>query len=152
MNASDIEGKTVLMWAIDLQFHRNDPIPEVVQSLMDKGAAVNAKDTNGRTALMWASMAFAINDLNPPSFDVLLKNGADVNAKDNHGRHGADVGDGTGCTSSGLGWQQAPCVRESPIAHGADVNAVDDAGKTVLMRTHGSNLLRRMLKKAGATK
>ena len=140
------------MWAVDLQFHRGDPMPEIVQLLLDKGAEVNAKDHSGRTALIWALVAFEKNDFNPASLEVLLNNGAEVNAKDQNGQ-------------TALMWVMAPAAHQGVsagdklhtcvkalIAHGADVNAVDNAGQTVLMRTHGSSLIRRMFKKAGAKK
>jgi hypothetical protein len=43
------------------------------------------------------------------------------------------------------------CVK-ALIARGAEVNAIDYAGQTVLMRTHGNALISGMLKRAGAKK
>jgi ankyrin repeat protein len=155
VNAKDNDGKTALMWAVDLQFHGGHAIPETVQLLLDKGAEVNAKDNSGRTALIWVSNAWGfspIRDFTPAALEVLLTNGADVNAKDNRGQTALMSVMATLAHEGASSGDNLHTYVKSFIAHGADVNAIDNAGQTVLMRTHGSSLIRRMLKKAGATK
>ena len=54
---------------------------ELVQTLVGKGANVNAKDDMGRTALMWAA-----NNGAADTVQFLLSNGATVDAKDHEGK------------------------------------------------------------------
>lgn len=61
---------------------------EAVQSLLAKGAEVNAKDSGGMTALMWASFS-GQHDI----VQHLLDKGADANMKDKDGQTAADWGD-----------------------------------------------------------
>ena len=50
VNAQDVEGHSVLMWAI---YNEHDNV-EIVQALLDNGADVNMKANDGSTILSWA--------------------------------------------------------------------------------------------------
>ena len=69
-------SKTPLMLAVE------NNSPEMVQTLLQAGANVDAKDKDGKTALMYAAR-------NPTSdiVNILLKYGADVHAKDKDGHN-----------------------------------------------------------------
>ena len=136
----------------------NKASKEEIESLIAKGADVNAKDIDGNTPLMSA----AANNASKDVVELLIAKGADVNAKDNDGwtpliwaaRHntlevvesliakGADVN----ATTNKQGWtplmlvvgydtseEEVKEVVESLIAKGADVNAKDIDGNTPLM-------------------
>ncbi|RZL85287.1 MAG: ankyrin repeat domain-containing protein [Rhodococcus sp. (in: high G+C Gram-positive bacteria)] len=90
----DRDGRTALIWMVDIQFHRQQDTSDSIKSLVDAGTDVNAQDETGKTAL-------AVAGLDP--FDVrtavltaLVENGADVNATDHNGvissRSGCEVG------------------------------------------------------------
>ena len=61
--------------------------PELVQTLLDAGADVNAKDGRNMTALMFA---VATNHQNPAVIQTLLARGADVTVQSNVGETAAD--------------------------------------------------------------
>ena len=71
VNAKDNDGKTVLMWALDIlgTNYAND----TVKALLAADADVNAKDNDGRTALMWAAEKLPKMD-----GEIRKKNHADV--------------------------------------------------------------------------
>ena len=50
VNAQDIMGHSVLMWAV---YNEHDNV-EIIQALLDKGADVNMKANDGSTILSWA--------------------------------------------------------------------------------------------------
>ena len=92
---------------------------DTVQTLLDRGARVNAKGWLGRTALMWAARKGHTDGV-----QTLLAHGADVNAKNNYGW-------------TALIWaaQQGHTETvETLLAAGADVNAEDKYGWTALKR------------------
>jgi ankyrin repeat protein len=51
INVQDVEGHTILMWAV---YNEHDNI-DIIQALLDKGADMNLPANNGDTALSWAS-------------------------------------------------------------------------------------------------
>jgi ankyrin repeat protein len=147
-NKADNEGTTALM-----RVHNSESI---ARTLLEYGAFVDARDHEGRTALMHAVKS-AGNSLDPnDSLKVaalLLRSGAAVNAHDKTGRtplmhadtietvrlllqHGADLAarDFSGNTALHFAFQD-----ESSLAflltRGADINAQNKDGETVLMRT-----------------
>ena len=62
-----------------MQAADNTSKPEVIATLINAGADVNAKDNKGFTPLMTAAMM----NPNPEVIAALVKAGADVNAKNN---------------------------------------------------------------------
>ena len=91
---------------------------EVVQTLINKGADVNAKDKNSSTALMAVS-----RNGHREIVQLLLDKGAGVNAKRTDGVTALMV-------ASQNGHQE---VLQSLLARGADVNVEDKDGKTALV-------------------
>jgi len=88
-----------------------------VESLLAKGADVNAKDEDGRMAFM-----FAAGEGHPSILEVLLAKGADVNAKDKNDRTALFFAASKG----------HPSIVKALLAKGADVNAKDKDGRTAL--------------------
>jgi uncharacterized protein len=100
---------------------------ELVQTLVEKGANVNAKDDMGRTALMWAA-----NNGASDMAQFLLSKGAEVNAKDPTGK-------------TALLWttsrpfdrfilvQTLADTVQVLLTHGADAMVSDADGKTPLI-------------------
>ncbi len=50
INAQDIDGMTILMWAVYSEYDS----PAIIQYLLTAGASLDLKDKNGDTALAWA--------------------------------------------------------------------------------------------------
>jgi uncharacterized protein len=82
---SDRDKKTVLMWVVDLQFHRGGVPVEVIGPLVAAGAEPNARDRFGRSALMWAVKGDLSSSVRPAVLKALLDNGVDVNLRDDRG-------------------------------------------------------------------
>ena len=80
-----------------------------------------------------------------------MDGGADVNGRNTKGMTPLMVflerTEGVGPSAD-----QAPDIVRLLIDKGADVNAADESGKTVLMCAKGKERLRRLLKNAGAEK
>jgi ankyrin repeat protein len=153
INGKDRDGGTALMSANELNHN-----PEVIGALLRAGADVNAQDKKGYSALMTAAM------LNPDAIPLLLKAGADTTAKNGYGETALDLAwkneklKGTGVyqhllAASHLAASKtgqttdffelaregtAQQLRES-IANGANVNAKDSEGFTLLMFAAGYN-------------
>jgi ankyrin repeat protein len=152
VNAQDKDGKSVLMWAVDGQFHRQrSSSPEVVGALLAAGCNANAKDNHGQVALMWGLRGAEAFELNRAVLATLLDGGADVNARNNRGMTPLMVFLEV-TESVGPSVDDAREIVKLLIAKRADVNAVDGSGKTVLAWAAGKEKLRRLLKKAGAEK
>lgn len=150
VNAQDKDGKSVLMWAVDAQFHRQrSSSPEVVGALLAAGCNPNAQDNHGQVALMWGLRGAEAFELNRAVLAVLLDGGADVNARNNRGMTPLMVFLEV-TESVGPSVDEAGEIVKLLIAKRADVNAVDGSGKTVLAWAAGKEKLRRLLKKAGA--
>ena len=93
--------------------------PEVIKTLIDEGADVNAKNKSGSTALMQV----ALFNQNPEVIKTLIDEGADVNAKNKDGS--------TALMLANL--NQDPEVIKTLINEGTDVNAKNKSGGTALM-------------------
>jgi len=76
---ADRDKKTVLMWLVDIQFHRGGVPFESITPLVEAGAQINAQDAAGRTALMWAVQGDLGGRVRPKVLGALVQNGADVN-------------------------------------------------------------------------
>src|SRR5262249_40288918 len=87
-----------------------------LQSLVAKGANVNAKGPGDVTPLMDAALAGSLD-----AMKFLIAKGADVNAKDSTGR--------TALIRCSTDLAKIRLL----LDHGADINAVSDAGRTVLL-------------------
>lgn len=124
---------------------------EIVRSLVENGAAVQAKDSDGKTALHHAAAG-----ANVEVAKILIAHGADVSAADNQGttpvnvgsllndetsvtelllNHGAEINNKNG-SSPGLLYAAAAGHTRALrflISKGADINSTGSQGTTVLM-------------------
>jgi hypothetical protein len=91
---------------------------QLVETLIDGGAKINAPDENGRVVLTWA-----IFHGNYEICKLLIDKGAHVNAQDNDGD--------TALIKAAFEGRKEIC--KLLIAHGALVNVQDDLGSTALM-------------------
>ncbi len=115
VNAASDEDTTALMHAAI--FNQN---PEVIETLIDKGANVNAKNKDGSTALTKAAF-----NPNPEVIKTLIDEGADINAKNKDGY--------TALMQVAL-FNQNPELIKILINAGADVNAKNKYGYTALIQ------------------
>jgi ankyrin repeat protein len=99
-----------------------------VQSLLDKGADVNARDEDGNTALI-----IAISFGNIDVAEMLMKRGADVNAR-NKSRE-------TALMATASTYFYNPSIVKMLLDRGADVNARAEDGVTALMLAVRNNLI-----------
>ena len=113
-NIAHANGDTCLKHAID-----RDCSGEVLQTIIDHGADVNAINKQNSTALM-----SACRKRNEESMNILLNAGADPNI--------ADAGGHT-CLHFVVHGHCRKEVLQALIDHGAEVNAVNKHGLTVLM-------------------
>ena len=97
---------------------------DLVQTLVEKGANVNAKDDMGRTALMWAA-----NNGASDIVQFLLSNGAEVNAKDHTGKTALLWTTSRPFDRFALVQTLADTVQVL-LTHGADATVNDADGKT----------------------
>jgi len=88
--------------------------PEVLRTLIESGANVNAADRRGATPLMWAAKEYSTLDV----LRVLIEKGANVNAADADGK-----------TPLMFALNNLRFL----IENGADVNAADKRGRTPLI-------------------
>ncbi|GHT01743.1 hypothetical protein AGMMS50276_30410 [Synergistales bacterium] len=159
INAKTIDGDTVLMAAAV-----ENPNPEIIALLIKNGADVNTKHQSGRTALM----AAAGGNPNPEVISILLKSGADAQASDISRKRAIDYAeknDKLKGTQAFKQLQEASGVQpskstktamsadeflelcktgalreiEAAIKGGADVNARNEYGHTVLIIAARSN-------------
>ena len=114
VNAANDNDFTVLMYAA--AFNSN---PKVIETLIDKGANVNAKTNDGNTALIQAFL-----NPNPKVIETLIDAGADVKAKNN---------DGSTALMLAVMSNKPFDTIKMLIDEGADVNAKMNNGTTVLM-------------------
>lgn len=100
--------------------------PEVISTLLNAGADVNAQDMSGTTPLMYAVGGNA----NPDVLTTLLKAGADVNAQEKSGQTPL---------AQAAEFNQNPEVITVLVKAGADLNALDKHGATPLMSAAAEN-------------
>lgn len=135
----DRDGRTALIWMVDIQFHRQQDTSDSIKPLVDAGTDVNGQDETGETALMVAVAGHDPFDVRTTVLTALVENGADVNATDHNGetamftlvRFIQDAFDLDGGPD---------CIRIL-LAAGADPNARNAAGKTPLDVVHDSEVI-----------
>ena len=113
-NIADDDGETCLHGAF-----RGACNTEVLQTIIDHGADVNATFKNNCTVLMVAT-----TDSNTDHTNVLPKAGADPNIADGHGET---------CLHHAVRYACNKEVLQAIIDHGADVNATNEKNWTALM-------------------
>jgi ankyrin repeat protein len=97
-----------------------------VQSLLDKGADVNARDEDGNSALI-----IAISFGNTDVAEMLLRRGADVNAR--------NESEETALMASASTYFYNPSIVKMLLDRGADINASAEDGVTALMLAARNN-------------
>jgi len=131
VNARDSFGVTPLMYAAI------SGSAEVIRLMLKSGADVKAKDTDGRTVLI--ECLTTENDLPPEIVEELIQAGADVNVRVYGGLTPLMIAAGGDSR-----------VLRALIHAGADLNAADDQGATVLRWAKESPANYQILKDAGA--
>jgi len=111
LNQRDHHGNTPLMWAT-IQGDRN-----LVEMLVDQGAAINTQNLVGETALFMAAARDYVNICN-----FLLESGADARLSTIDGTSPLHIAAACGNTS----------LVQTLVGHGAFVNSTDDEGDTPL--------------------
>lgn len=94
---------------------------EKVQRLLESGVDPDLRDEHGRTALM-----LVLNFVPNSTFDVLLDGGADVKVR-------SGLSGMTPLHYAVTNRFATPAIIDKLIEHGADVDAVDESGRTPLM-------------------
>lgn len=163
----NLKGLTPLMKAAEVA---EDDAANIVQQLLDKGAAINAQDNEGRTALM-----HALVDGTKETREMLFKNGAALEAQDKLGDTALIFAAGYSTTNV-VQWllecgansdvrdkfgytpliKAVKCGYEDTVelllGHGANIDAVDNENKSVI--DHAAKLERgemiKLLKTRGA--
>lgn len=102
-----------------------EPKPQLIKTLIEKGANVNARDKDGRTALIFiydqgCSRKYPTQE----GAELLLKYGADINARDKNGLTALMYVIGTGCSHDSI---------QLLINKGANINTKDKFGYTPLL-------------------
>lgn len=148
-NDADKEGQTALSYAAKAKGGA-----QIIPLLLAKGVPMERQDAYGRTALI-----FAANEYLPANIRLLLRAGADVNARDAFGetallvaahdlptlrillQHGANpnLADKNGETPmiKAISANNALAILSFLVAHGAKINAQNQAGQTALMVAAG---------------
>jgi ankyrin repeat protein len=131
VNAKTRNGRTALMYAAE------SGNVEVAKLLMDKGADAHAKMNFGDTVLMYAAESGNLDLVK-----AILDKEVDVNAKDTTGNTAlryavgtklGDLNDDMHVYYESTGQSVDPEIVKLLIEKGADVNAENDLGQTVLM-------------------
>jgi ankyrin repeat protein len=131
VNAKTKNGRTALMYAAE------SGNVEVAKLLMDKGADAHAKMNFGDTVLMYAAESGNLDLVK-----AILDKGVDVNARDTAGNTAlrysvgtrlGDLNDDMHVYYESTGRSVDPEIVKLLIEKGADVNAEDGLGQTVLM-------------------
>ena len=91
---------------------------EIIQTLLEYGAEIDARNSEGATALMYPSGDSRVSE----NLELLLEKGADVNAQDNRGTTAL-------MQAARLGYDK---MVELLLNQGADVALRDGEGKTAL--------------------
>ncbi|SEO84059.1 ankyrin repeat domain-containing protein [Trujillonella endophytica] len=82
---ADVRDRTVLMWLVDIPFHRGGVPFQSVEPLVRAGARIDAQDVFGQTALMVAVQGDLSTAVRPAVLAELVANGADVDLPSPHG-------------------------------------------------------------------
>ena len=155
VNLASKRATTALMWAASVSGPFGTGQIEIVNLLLDRGAAIDARDIQGRTALLGAcDRQF---ESSAPLVQLLLKKGASIEVADLSGNTpllaaarlghvdtlkvlleaGANTAavDGKGATAAMLAAEAGRItVIKLLAAKGVDFNAKDAAGSTALLR------------------
>ena len=116
---ADVFGDTCLHKVLHREYLSLEYNHETLQMLLDYGVPVNATNKNHQTAYM-----LACNQGNIDAMCALVNAGADPNITDSWGNTGLHLLVQGGSSKH---------ILEAIIAHGADVNAVNNEGATALM-------------------
>ena len=123
------------------------PVPKLLELLIEHGAGVDAKNNKDQTALMYASQL-----LNAENVQTLIVHGASILETDSNGQTPliyATKSHGVFAT-----WSRVEAMITLLLDSGADINARDNYGATVLMHSanhHYNESVVRVLLNRGAT-
>ena len=119
VNAMDHQGRTPMMYAIDRCVH-----DDLIKLLLKRGADPHVKDSDGRTTLMYAAPFIYTSNVayTVATTKILIGQGVDINATDKYGN---------------TALMYASQHTNAPVAfelleNGADINAVNEEGKSAI--------------------
>jgi len=131
LDHGDVNARMVHRWTA-LHFAAFHALPEVVQTLLEHGADINAQTVEGGVPLHLAASPFGERDGQLETMQLLLDNGADANARDNEGSTPLHHSSYRLWESIGSPYIGTAGSTRLLLKHGANIDAKDNKGRTAL--------------------